>query len=93
MTDATELEIIRGEQAARLLADPMLAEAFEAVEQELMGLWKDSPARDLEGRESLWLQLKMLHRVRIQLEKTLDSGKVARETLAQRLGRRLKDAF
>lgn len=93
MTDATELDILRGRDALALMQHPLLVEAFEAVESEVMTQWKNSPARDEAGREKLWLSLKLLHRVRSQLENVVQTGQVAEATLAQRLGQRLRNAF
>ena len=74
----------RGEEARQLLSHPLLSEAFEVIEKEVTQAWQNSPARDVEGREKLWLQLKMLHRLRGQLETVMETGKVAKATLAQR---------
>lgn len=93
MTDKTELEISRGEEAARLLANPLYVESFDAVEQELMEQWKNSPARDEAGREKLWLSLKLLHRTRAQLEQVMQTGHVARETLASKIGQAFRRTF
>ena len=93
MTDETELEIIRGRDAQALIQHPLLVEAFEAVESEVMHQWKNSPARDEAGREKLWLSLKLLQKVRSQLESVIQTGQVAEVTLAQRLGQRLRSAF
>ena len=88
-----EHEIIRGRDAQALIQHPLLVEAFEAVESEVMELWKLSPERDRDGREKLWLSLKLLQKVRSQLESVIQTGQVAEVTLAQRLGQRLRDAF
>lgn len=87
-----ELEARRGEEARQLLEHPLLAEAFALVEQNITQAWQDSPARDHEGRESLWLQLKLLRKVRGELETVVETGKVARATLAQRAAQALRSA-
>src|SRR3546814_10799433 len=76
MADRTESEIHRGEQAARLLNEPLMIEAFATIEQELTEQWQNSPARDAEGREKLWLSLKLLHRVRGHLTNVLETGQI-----------------
>lgn len=93
MTDKTEQEIHRGEQAARLLNEPLIAEAFATIEQELTEQWQNSPARDQEGREKLWLSLKLLHRVRGHLTNVMETGQIAQATLAQRVGQKLRQSF
>ena len=78
-----ELDARRGEEARQLLEHPLLVEAFELIEQEHIERWKNSPARDEEGRQSIWLSLKNLHKVRGHLEHVMATGKVAQATLAQ----------
>lgn len=80
-----EQEIQRAQEAERLLAHPLLIEAFETIEKEVIEKWKQSPARDGDGREKLWLTLKLLHRVRTHLESVVSSGKLAQMKLRDRL--------
>jgi hypothetical protein len=93
MIDQTETDIRRGKDAEALLAHPLLVEAFELIEQELTQEWRNSPARDEEAREKLWLTLKCLHKVRGQLQHVVETGQFARMTLAQRVGERLSQYF
>lgn len=93
MTDQTEYEIARGERAHQLLSDPLLAEAFEIVERELHEQWQNSPARDAEGREKLFLTLKCLQRARLNLVSVVETGVMAKATLAQRAGQTLSSVF
>lgn len=82
----------RGTEAERLLSHPLLAEAFSVIEQDIQDKWQSSPARDTDGREKLWMQLKLLHRVRAEIQAVAETGKVAQATLAQRAlaaGRRI----
>lgn len=80
-----EQQAQRGTEAERLLAHPLLVEAFDLIEQDIKDKWTNSPARDSDGREALWTQLKLLHRVRAQIHDVAETGKVAQATLAQRL--------
>lgn len=91
--DQLEREIQRGERAAQLLNEPLLVEAFSEIEREYIEQWKNSPARDEAGREKLWLTLKLLHRVHGHLTQTLETGQIAKATLAHRAGEALKAAF
>lgn len=79
-----EDEVMRGEQAAMLLNHPLLIEARETIESELMNAWQTSPARDVEGRETLWLSVKLLQQVFQHLKSTLETGQLAAEGLARR---------
>ncbi len=82
MTD--EELALRGELARQLLGNPLLAEAFQTIEDEVTEAWRASPARDVEGREKLWLQLKLLHKLRGQLELVVETGRAAEASLVQR---------
>lgn len=91
--DKSESEILRGERAKQLLEDPLLTEAFTLIELEYMKAWQDSPARDKEARETLYLSIKNLQKVRGHLLQVMDSGTLAKLTLAQRTGQALKRVF
>lgn len=91
--DKTETEILRGERARQLLDEPLIVEAFALIEQEYIKAWQDSPARDVEGREKLFLSLKNIQKVRGHLLQVMDSGKMAKASLAQRTGQTLKAVF
>lgn len=93
MTDKTEHEILEGQHAAQLLADPLLVDAFAQIEQEYTDAWLASPVRDYEGREELYRLLRSLQAVKARLSQVVDSGKVAQATLAQRTGQALKQFF
>lgn len=82
-----EKEVQRGHQAQAILDDPLYIEAFETVRSEIETQWRNSPARDAEGREKLWLSSKILDRLEQHLKSVMDSGKMAKATLAQRIGR------
>lgn len=92
MTDLLEAEIQRGEKAAQLLVEPLLVEAFAALQQECMDKWQNSPARDAEGREKLFLMLQASLRVEKHLKSLVESGQIASATLAQRVGHRIGTA-
>lgn len=81
-----EQQAQRGHEAQQLLLHPLLVEAFDKIEQDIRDKWTNSPARDVDGRESLWTQLKLLHRVRAEIQQVAESGKVAEKTLLQRIG-------
>lgn len=93
MTDKTEEQIRRGERAAQLLADELLQESFAIIEREYTEQWLASPARDNEGREKLYLMVKTLHRLKLELQTTLETGAIAKATLAQRIGEKLSPFY
>jgi hypothetical protein len=91
--DKTETEILRGERARQLLDEPLLVEAFALIEQEYHKAWQDSPARDVEAREAIFLSLKNLAKVKGHLLNVMESGQIAKASLAQRAGQTLRSVF
>lgn len=81
-----EEEVTRGREAELLLQNPLFAEAFDVLEREIEEKWKESPSRDVDGREKLYLMLKMTQRVRAHLKSLVASGKLAQRTLRERFG-------
>lgn len=76
-------EISRGQRARAILDDPLVDEAFAALERECLAEWRAAPARDVEGRERLWLMLKMAERLKAQFTSLIDGGKLAGERVAE----------
>jgi hypothetical protein len=77
-----EQESRRGEQAKRLLDDPLLQEAFATIDSSLRDAWSATTADATDERERLWLMLKLLERVRTHLSQVLETGKLADRQLA-----------
>jgi hypothetical protein len=77
-----EEERRRGEQARRLLDDPLLKEAFQNVETALREAWAATADDAAAERERLWLMLKLLGRVRGDLMEVLETGRLAERQLA-----------
>ena len=72
-----EKEIQRGQQAKRILEDPIYIEALQKVSQELDQEWINSPIRDTEGREKIYMMKKMLNVLHVQLKSVMETGKLA----------------
>lgn len=83
-------EISRGAQAAELLENPLLAEALSAFETELVEQWKNSPARDQEGRERLWNLLQANRKFQQTLQTHIETGQLASLSQRQSLTDRLR---
>jgi len=66
-----------GDLARQVLENEAFGRAFDAIEQEHIEAWKNAPARDVEGRESLWKTVKLLHKLRGTLESAMTDGKLA----------------
>ena len=80
-----EEESIRADRAKELLENPLVIEAFETIEFEITKALMDSPARDTEGREKLYLMNQLLKRVKKHFESTVNTGYLAKRTIADRL--------
>jgi hypothetical protein len=88
--ETLDQRITQGEQARQVLDNPAFIKAFDDIEQEHVEAWKNSPARDPEGRETLWMTVKLLHKLRSTLEAAMTDGKLAnleREHEAKMLAR------
>jgi len=72
-----EKEQQRGQQAKRILEDPIFVEALQKVSQELDQEWINSPIRDTEGREKIYMMRKMLGVLHVQLQSVMETGKLA----------------
>ena len=79
-----EREISRGSQAQELLEHPLMVEALQTLRSRIAEQWESSPARDKEGRESLWTMLKLLGNLEGHLREALETGKLARLQLEQK---------
>lgn len=79
-----------GDQAYLVLQNSAFQAALNDIETEIMEQWKQSPARDPEGREKLWQLLKLAGKLRANLQTRLETGKLAKleiahnQTLAER---------
>ncbi len=78
-----EKEIQRGQQAKRILEDPIYIEALQKVSQELDQEWINSPIRDTEGREKIYMMRKMLGVLHVQLQSVMETGKLATKQINQ----------
>jgi len=72
-----EERIYAGNRAKEVLENEAFQQVFVDIEQEVMSQWKNSPARDAEGREKLWSYLMLLQKVKTHLESSLESGRLA----------------
>ena len=86
--------IYNGDRAREVLENEAFSQAFIDIEAEILNQWKQSPARDGEGREKLWLMLSLLGKIRTVLQTSLETGKLAGLDLQHQrsIAERLKDA-
>ncbi len=73
----TEKEIQRGHRAKAILEDEIFAEAVQKVSSELDLEWINSPVRDTEGREKIYMMKKMLNVLLVEIKSVMETGKLA----------------
>jgi hypothetical protein len=73
----------RGEQADRLLADPLFVEAFDTVERVYMDSWRASGHDEIEKRERAWTAVQLLADLRAAITKVVRDGAVAEDSLTR----------
>ena len=86
-------EIRRAEDAKRLMAEPLMVEAFAKVEEALIGRIKQVDVGATEAQRNLIVTLQLLGKVKQYLEQVIVTGKLAameeeRKSWADRLRRR-----
>lgn len=86
MTETEQLhqEQNRALRASEVTENPLYIEAFEVYTQRLTTQWAESPARDKEGREALWLMLKTAQAVQNHLREIMETGRLASLQLEQK---------
>jgi len=60
--------------AKRLLNDPLFAEAFTVLRQDLMDRWNQSGTSELEARESIWLAMRLLDKLYLHVQSIVETG-------------------
>ena len=68
----------RERRAQLLVDDELLNEAFDALKEDLMSRWSNSGSTDLEARESIWLAMRLLDRIRSHLTSIIETGHMAK---------------
>lgn len=70
-----------GDRAREVIENEAYVDAFAAIRQEYTNAWMNSPARDAEGREKLYLMLKLTDKLQATLEAAMTDGKIASMSL------------
>jgi hypothetical protein len=74
-------KIDRGAKAETLLRNELLQEAFDYLESEFTGAWKQSAVEDSQARERLYLLCQNLSAVKNYLKSAVEDGKLAQSAL------------
>jgi len=96
-----EEEIIRSNEAERLMNEPMVKEALEKIEAGLLDSMKRCPLGDIETQHRLVLTLQLLGNFKGHFQEAMTTGKLARQQitnlqsdpLTQKAGRKLRSIF
>jgi hypothetical protein len=67
---------LRLQRAQALVNDELLTEAFDTLRTELMARWENSGSDENQARESIWLGLQLLSRVRLHLLSIIETGEM-----------------
>jgi len=74
-------QVSRGQRAKELLEDPLLQDSLKAIRNKLLHEWENTPLRDVEGREKLFLMLKAHTELEAMLISEIETGKLASQQL------------
>jgi hypothetical protein len=74
-------QISRGQKAKELLEEPLLQDSLKAIRNKLDTEWKNSPLRDVEGREKIFFLVKAIDELEAMLISEMETGKLASEQL------------
>ncbi len=66
----------RTELAKSILENPVFQDAIKQIKQELYGEFLNSPARDSEGREKIYLMGKMFDLLLVNIKSVMETGKL-----------------
>ena len=71
-----EQEKQRVELAKNILENPVFQDSIQKIKTELYGEFQNSPARDSEGREKIYLMNKMFDLLLVNIRSVMETGKL-----------------
>ena len=81
----TPAEILsRAEAAKRILADPLIVEALQILEDEVIEAFHACPVRDAEGMRILQSELRRCRKFKLILQGIIENGKLAANDLREK---------
>lgn len=72
---------LKGRDAAQLLENELLQEAFDLLDQAYVQAWHDTKYNQQMERDQLWHRRKALEAVKLELAKMVEDGYLARISL------------
>lgn len=82
-TNAQEAVLVRSHEVQFLLENPILQDAFRALEAKYILGWRNSKGSTSEEREKLYWLITALDEVRGELTRQISAGKIVSEELRQ----------
>ena len=88
-----EVEIRRAGRAAQILNDPLVKDALEAIESNILSWWEASNVKDAEFREKCWSIYCASRKFRAMLQTHIETGTLARAQLEAEQKRKVFGLF
>jgi hypothetical protein len=77
-------EIQRADMAKMILSSPVMEDALDAIEKDVLNAWENTSARDTEGREKAWAFYLAARKFRSTLKSYIETGMLARVQLEEK---------
>lgn len=88
MSDEAQLraELERASKARAVMDSPIVKEALEMIERETLAVWEQTPSRDTDARERLWMFYVITKKFRNTFQQAMETGRMAELQLQQKEG-------
>ena len=74
----------RIEEARRILSNELFAESIQGLKDQLQHEWSVTDAHDIDSREQIWLELKLVDRLVGHLTSIFEEGQITKFTSTMR---------
>ena len=65
-------------RAKSLLQNELFNEAFEVLKKELLSQWEQSGSQHIDQRESIWLAIRLLEKIKGHITSIVETGHMAK---------------
>ena len=65
-------------RAKNLLQNELFNEAFEVLKKELLSQWEQSGSQNIDQRESIWLAIRLLEKIKGHITSIVETGHMAK---------------